>query len=154
VYDYDSNYIHAGAMLTRTGPSIIAAFKRAFKLLEARGCTPLLQRLDNKASRVLQIYMSEADFDFQLAPPHIHRRTVAERATRTFNNHFISRISSTNTNFMLNLWEKLLPQGLLTPNLPRRSRINHQLSVQAQVQGAFDYSRTPLAPPGIDVLSH
>jgi hypothetical protein len=95
--------------------------------------------------------MTESNIDFQLTPPHVHRRNAAERAIRTFKNHFISGFSSINTNFPLNLWEKLLPQGLLIINLLRRSRINHPFSAQSQaqapvhgagcrVQGAFDFN--------------
>jgi hypothetical protein len=39
-------------------------------------------------------------------------------------------------------------------NLLRRSRINPQLLAYAQVFGAFDDNRTPLAPPGTRVLVH
>jgi hypothetical protein len=48
----------------------------------------------------------------------------------------------------------LLPQCLLTLNFLRRSRINPQLSAQAQINGAFDFNCTPLAPPGTMVLIH
>jgi hypothetical protein len=112
------------------------------------GFKPLLHCLDNEASHALKACMSEANIDFQLAPSHLHCRKAAERSIRTFNNHSIARLGSTNTNFTMNLWEKLLPQGLLTLNLLRCSIINHQLSVQAQVYGAFDFNRTPLAPAG------
>jgi hypothetical protein len=52
------------------------------------------------------------------------------------------------------MWDKLIPQCLITLNLLRRSRINPQLSSQAQINGAFDFNRTPLAPPGTKVLIH
>ena len=42
----------------------------------------------------------------------------------------------------------MLPQALLTLNLLRGSRINPQLSAQAQLHGPFDFNRTPLGPPG------
>jgi hypothetical protein len=90
--------------------------------------------------------------DFQLAPPQVHRRNAAERAICTFKNHFIAGLCSTNRDFLLNLWDKLLPQCLITLNLLRRSRINPQLSAQAHMHGAFDFNRTPLAPPGTKVL--
>jgi hypothetical protein len=54
----------------------------------------------------------------------------------------------------LNLWDKLLPQRPVTLNLLRRSRINPQLSAQAHINGAFDFNRTPPAPPGTKVLIH
>jgi hypothetical protein len=154
VYEYDGNYIHSEPMIDRTGPSIIAAYKKAVKLFESRGFKPLLQRLDNEASSALQNVMDDCGITFQLAPPHCHRRNAAERAIRTFKNHFIAGLCSTNRDFPLNLWDKLLPQCLITLNLLRRSRINPQLSAQAHMHGAFDFNRTPLAPPGTKVLIH
>jgi hypothetical protein len=98
--------------------------------------------------------MDEENIDFQLAPPQVHRRNAAERAIRTFKNHFIARLCSTNRDFPLNLWDKVLPQCLITLNLLRRSRINPQLSAQAHMHGTFDFNCTPLAPPGTKVLIH
>jgi hypothetical protein len=154
VYEYDSNYIHAEPMIDRTGPSIIAAYQRSIVFLQSRGFKPLLQRLDNEATGTLQDFLVASDIDFQLAPPHVHRRNAAERSIRTFKNHFIAGLCSTNPDFPLNLWDKLLPQCLITLNLLRRSRINPQLFAQAHINGAFDFNRTPLAPPGTKVLIH
>jgi hypothetical protein len=62
--------------------------------------------------------MEEQDIDFQLAPPHLHRRNAAERAIRTFNNHFIAGLCSTDPDMPLHLWwDKLVPQALITLNL-------------------------------------
>jgi hypothetical protein len=96
--------------------------------------------------------MDEADIAFQLALPHCHRRNAAERAIHTFKNHFIAGLCSTNSDFPLNLWDKLLPQCLLTLNLLRRSRINPQLSSEAHMNGAFKFNQTSLALPGTKVL--
>ncbi|KAI2497587.1 hypothetical protein MHU86_16893 [Fragilaria crotonensis] len=73
---------------------------------------------------------------------------------RTFKNHFISGLCSVDKNFPLHLWDKLLPQAELTLNLLRGSRINPSLSAHAQLHGAVDFNRTPIAPPGIRVLVH
>jgi hypothetical protein len=154
IYEYDSNYIHAEPMIDRTGPSIIAAYQRSIVFLQSRGFKPLLRRLDNEATGTLQDFLIASDIDFQLAPPHVHRRNAAERAIRTFKNHFIAGLCSTNPDFQLNMWDKLLPQCLVTLNLLRRSRINLQLSAQAHINGAFDFNRTPLAPPGTKVIIH
>jgi hypothetical protein len=58
------------------------------------------------------------------------------------------------TRTFLNLWGKLIPQALLTLNFICWSRINPQLYAQARVNGAFDYNRTPLAPPGTKIIDH
>jgi len=52
------------------------------------------------------------------------------------------------------LWDKLVPQAIITLNLMRSSNLCPQLSAYAHVHGAFDYNRTPLAPPGIKILAH
>ena len=92
--------------------------------------------------------------DFQLCPPHIHRRNATERAICTFKNHFIATLYGTDPGFNLALWDCILPQALLTLNLLRASHLNPNLSAYAQLYGAFDFNRTPLAPPGTKVMVH
>eukprot|EP00978_Attheya_sp_CCMP212_P022995 scaffold69577_cov29-Attheya_sp.AAC.1 len=154
LYDYDSNYIHVEPMPSRSKESILSAYKKALAILIRAGLRPKLQRLDNEASAILQEYMTKQEIDFQLVPPHIHRRNAAERAIRTFKNHFIAGLCSTDVNFPLHLWDRLLPQAMISLNLLRGSRLNPKLSAYAQVHGAFDFNRTPLAPPGTKVLVH
>eukprot|EP00978_Attheya_sp_CCMP212_P006284 scaffold14236_cov54-Attheya_sp.AAC.6 len=105
LYDYDSNYIHVEPMPSRSKVSILAAYKKALAILIRAGLRPKLQRLDNEASAILQEYMTEQEIDFQLVPLHIHRRNAAERAIRTFKNHFIAGLCSTDVNFPLHLWD-------------------------------------------------
>jgi hypothetical protein len=141
-------------MKSRTGSEHLAAFKRVQDLLKRRGLKPKLQKLDNEASKELLQFIQDEDIDYQVVPSNMHRRNAAERASRTFKNHFISTLCGTDPNFPLHLWDRLLPQALLTLNLLRASRINPRLSAQAQVHGAFDYNRTPLGPPGTLALVH
>jgi hypothetical protein len=58
-------------------------------------------------------YMTNEGVDFQLVPPHIHYRNAAERAIHTFKNHFIAGLCSTNKDFPLHLWDRLLPQAII-----------------------------------------
>ena len=39
-------------------------------------------------------------------------------------------------------------------NLLRASRLNSKLSAYAQLEGTFDFTRTPLAPPGMRIIIH
>jgi hypothetical protein len=154
VYDYDSNSILVEPMRSRTGPCILAAFQVIHARLVAAGLRPQLQRLDNECSAALKSFLRDETVDFQLVIPRDHRRNAAERAIRTFKNHFIAGLCSVDKNFPLHLWDKLLPQAEITLNLLRGSRINPKLSAHAQMNGHFDFNRTPLAPPGIRVLVH
>eukprot|EP00978_Attheya_sp_CCMP212_P006676 scaffold15489_cov53-Attheya_sp.AAC.4 len=111
--------------------------------LSQNSLQPKLQRLDNEASAILQQFMTEQDIDFQLAPPHLHRRNAAERSIRTFKNHFIAGLCSTNPSFPLHfLWDHLVPQALISLNLMQGPCLNPKLSAQAQIHGAFDFNRT------------
>jgi hypothetical protein len=147
LYDFDSNSIHAEPIPDRTAESILAAFTVTHAKLVTAGLRPKLHRLDNECSTILKQFMLDEDIDFQLTPPGMHRRNAAERAIRTLKNHLIAGICSTNPDFPLHLWDRLLPQCLLTLNLLRSSRINPAISAWAQVNGPIDFNRTPLAPP-------
>ena len=52
------------------------------------------------------------------------------------------------------LWDKLIPQEIITLNLLRDSHLNPRLSAYSQLHVAFNFNRTPLAPPGTKVLVH
>ena len=154
LYDYDSNSIHVAPMRTKNAADILEAFQSIHKILVNAGLRPKLQRLDNECSNILLDFMATNSIQPQLVPPGVHRANAAERAIRTFKNHFISGLCSTDPNFPLHLWDLLLPQAQLTLNLLRGSRINPNLSAQAQVFGQFSYNATPLAPPGSHILIH
>jgi len=110
--------------------------------------------LDNECSNALKDYMTEQNIDYQLVPPTVHRRNSAERAIRTFKNHFVAGLCSVDRDFPMHLWDKLLPQAELTLNILRGSRLNPKLSAWAQLNGTYDFNRTPIAPPGTRVLVH
>jgi hypothetical protein len=154
LYDYDSNYIFAAPIPSTKSKAVAEAHDRMFATLTAAGLKPKLLLLDNAASKVLKQYLTSSSMDFQLVPPHNHRRNAAERAIRTWKNHFIAILAAADDGFPLHLWDMLVPQANITLNLLRGSRINPNLSAYAQIHGFFDYNRTPLAPPGTRVLAH
>ena len=154
VYEYDSNAILVRPSCNRTATEIKSAFQNVVHYLTIRGLRPRLHTLDNEASTILRDYLRAEDVEYQLVPPHIHRRNSSERAIRTFKNHFIAGLASTDPNFPLSNWCRLLPQAELTLNLLRASRLNPKLSAYAQLEGTFDFTRTPLTPPGTHVIIH
>jgi hypothetical protein len=48
----------------------------------------------------------------------------------------------------MHLWCRLIPQATTTLNLLCQSHINPRLLAEAQLNGAFDFNKTPLALPG------
>ena len=49
---------------------------------------------------------------------------------------------------------KLVPQCIMTLNLPLKSIINPKLSAYSQMEGAFGFNKIPLAPVGMKVIFH
>jgi hypothetical protein len=98
--------------------------------------------------------MTTNNIQYQLTPAGLHRRYLAKRAIQTFKNHYIAGLCSCHPDFPLNLWDKLIPQAVLTLNLLRPARLNPRLSAHAYVHGQFNYADTPIAPPGIKVQAH
>jgi hypothetical protein len=154
LYNYDSNSIFAQPFKNRTALCILGAYKTFHEHLTQAGLKPRLQRLDNECSQILKQFMHEQEVDFQLVPPGMHRQNAAKRGIRTFQNHFIAGLCSVDKDFPLHLWDKLFPQAKITLNLLRASRINPNVSAYAQLNGPFDFTRTPLGPPGCRILPH
>ena len=98
--------------------------------------------------------MKARNINYQLVTPHVHQRNAAERAIRTFKNHFVAGLATTNKRFPLHLWDRLLEQAEITLNLLRPARNNPAKSAYAIMNGEFDNNRMPLASPGTKVLVH
>jgi hypothetical protein len=152
LYDFDSNAILAEPMKTRSDDDALRAYAALYQTLTARGCKPSLNILDNEASRAIKRAITKTGATYQLVEPHNHRVNAAERAIRTFKNHFIAGLCSTDPSFPVYLWDELVPQALLTLNFLRTSRLNPGLSAYNQLFSVFDFNRTPLAPPGTRAL--
>jgi hypothetical protein len=145
-YDYDSIIFLSAPMKNRGDKDMIREFDILIQSLIIRSVKPHFQRLDNEVSLALRNYLTKQGIHYQLSPPHINRRNNAERVIQTFKNHFIAGLYSVDPTFPLKLWDKLLPQATIMLNLWRQSRINPRMSAYAQLNGNFDFNRTPLAP--------
>jgi hypothetical protein len=154
LYDYDSNSILAQPIKDRTAPELLKTFQVMEQELVARGLKPKLMKLDNEASKLLKAYLHQQDITFQLVPPYSHRRNSAERAIRSFKDHLIAGLCSTEKYFPMHLWDILLPQAVMPLNMLRTSRINPKLSAAPHVFGQYDFNRPPMAIPGARIIAH
>ena len=66
--------------------------------------------------------MKEDNIDYQLVSPHIHYKTLAERAIQTFKSHFIAGLASLDLDFTISEWDRLIPQAELTLNILKAVR--------------------------------
>jgi hypothetical protein len=125
-------------MKSRSASEWVKSYDIVHQELTIKGFKPKLQTLDNEASAALKNFFTVNDIAYQLVPPHCHRRNAAERAIRTFKEHFVAGISSVDPSFPLHLWDRLLPQAEITLNLLRTLRLHPQLSAAAHFHGIVD----------------
>jgi hypothetical protein len=55
--------------------------------------------MDNEAYVALKKYFTEKEINYHLVPPHCHRAYAAERAIRTFKEHFKSCLAAVDMAF-------------------------------------------------------
>jgi hypothetical protein len=141
-------------MKSKSGAEWARAFGVVFDEMTAKGFKPKLQTMDNEASADLKKYFMEKEMSYQLVPPHCHRTNAAERAIRTFKEHFKACLVTVNPDFPAHLWDRLLPQAEITLNLLRSSRLHPQLSAAAHYHGLIDYNKNAFGPPSCKIIAH
>jgi hypothetical protein len=155
LYHQDTNSVHAVAIPNRKAASIRDAWESTHKTLVQHGHSPELHILDIKCSQALKDAFQKYIINFQQVPPKEHCVNAAERAIRTFKNHFVSVLCTVDSQYPLTEWDRLLPQTLLTLNLLHSSRIHpFALSAHASLFGNFDFNRTLIAPSGTKIIAH
>ena len=154
LYNYDSNVILAEAIKGRTDKKLIDGYEILYARIRKGGVEPVMQRLDNEASKALVHAIESKKLKYQLASPYSHRMNPAERAVQSFKNHFISNLHGTDTTFPANQWDRIIPQCEMTLNMLQRSRINPNISAYNQMFELYDYNSHPLAPLGTKAFVH
>jgi hypothetical protein len=153
-YDVDANYIDAEPLRNHADSQMISAYRNLWERTNrGRETKPKLHILDNEASEAFKSAIKE-NCDLQLVPPDTHRRNLAERAIQTFKSHFISILAGVDPSFPMSLWDRLIPQAVMTLNLLRNSHKTPTISAYQHVNGIFDYNKLPLAPLGCLVEIH
>ena len=128
-YHVDGNLILQQPFKTKSDAHWLAAYNTIMTCLAAKGLSVDLQIMDNEASAAFKQAITFVwRAKFQLVPPDMHRRNRAERAIRTFKDHFLAILAGVDKSFPPYLWDLLLPQAELTLNLLRQSTINPKIS--------------------------
>jgi hypothetical protein len=140
-YISDCNYVKVIFMKSRSASEWVKSYGSIHQELTVKGFKPKLQTLDKEASTSLKNYSTVNDIAYQLVSPHCHRRNAAERAFRTFKEHFVAGLSSVDPSFPLHLWDRLFPQAEITLNLLWTFWLHPQLSAAAHYHGLVDYNK-------------
>ncbi len=104
----DSNTILVEVMKNHTTGEMIRAYQALVDCLHSAGVTPKMHILDNECPAEFKERIQLNNMQYQLVPPHDHRRNIAEKAIQVFKAHFISIFCSTDKVFPLHLWDRLL----------------------------------------------
>jgi hypothetical protein len=138
MYHYETNAILATPVAGLDDKSIFKAYKMQFDNLTSKGHKPKIDIMDNQATKHIKAFLTEQQCQLQLVEPHNHRLNAAERAIQTFKDAFIAALVTTNSDFPLQLWDKITPEVQNTLNMMRASHINPTISVYEQLNGPYD----------------
>ena len=145
-YHSDGNYIHGIPVKNRTASMLTHVWEKLHRIFAKVGTAPSVWVLDSEISTDLIAAFTKHITDYQLVPPHSHRRNQAELAIQTYKNHFKAGLASMDPQFSLSEWDRVIPQANITLNLLRASRSNPNLSAHTYIHGTFNFAATPLAP--------
>ena len=147
--DIDSNYIAMQPMRSRETAELIRTYKIIMERLAKQGIKPKKQILDNEAPQAyLDAIDEEYNMEWELVPPHNHRRLIAEQAIQTAKAHLIANILGCDPTFPMREWHRLMPHIEMTLNMLRASNVRPMISAHSYVHGIHDYNKMPLAPIG------
>jgi hypothetical protein len=108
LFSDDANGILAQPVKNRSEQELVTAIKKLQRIKRVN--LPLrFHILDNECSSSLRTYLTNNNITYQLVPPYYHRQNPVERAIQIFKDHLVAGIASTNPQFPLDLWDKLLP---------------------------------------------
>ena len=90
----------------------MVAYNNIMQNLKDRNMLVHLQMLDNEARKEYKTIIKDKwNIKYQLVPSQSHHQNAAERAIRTFKDHFISILVGVADDFPRLHWEQLLPQA-------------------------------------------
>ena len=128
-YHCNSNTILQAPFVNRKDKHRIRAYNSIIQKLADRGHHLEIKILDNEVSAEFKKKIkNDWGATYQLVPPNVHRRNIAERVIRTFKAHFLEILTWVDPDFPKYMWDNLLVQTELTINLLRQTTLNPRMS--------------------------
>ena len=140
LYYYDTNAILSRKINNKQVAGISDAFQYLYNILKAKINDPNLYIIDNEASSKMKEEMIKYEISYQLAPPHMHRRNAAKRDIWNFKNHFVAVFATTDPEFPIIKWYRLLDQAVTTLNLLQNSCFKPNISAYVCKFGQYDFN--------------
>ncbi len=142
-YVYDANYIRSIPIKSRSKEELLPAYHEVYEWLSVRGFKPLLHKMDNETSHEVEQFIQGQQTRLQYTPPDMHHTNPAERAIRTWKNHFLAGIAGLPKSFPIANWCRLTQQCNATLNMLRPCCQNSLLSAHEALEGSFSFDATP-----------
>ncbi len=124
LYHYASNAILATLIAGLDDMIIFQAYKTYFEDLLAKGYKPKLNIMDNQATKHIKKFLTKNNCKMQVVEPHNHHVNATEHAIQPFKVAFITALTTIDSDFPLQLWDKLTPQVQDTLNMLQVSQID------------------------------
>ncbi len=138
LYKIDGNYINSEPMKDNKDNSLIKVYNTLWARVTKSGkVKPTVHILDNDASALFKESIKK-NCDLQLVPLYTHRKNLAKCAIQTFKNHFIAILERLDPSFPMTLWDRLLPQTILTLNMLWQAKADPSVSAYQFMHGEFD----------------
>jgi hypothetical protein len=152
LFHYESMVILATPIAGLDNVSIFNAYKRYFKNLTAKGFKPKLNVMDNQATKHIEKILTKNDCKLQVIEPHNHQVNATKCAIQTFKAAFIAALATTDSDFPLQLWDRLTSRAEVTLNMLRALQTDPSKSAYEILNGPHDWNHYPLAPLGCKAI--
>jgi hypothetical protein len=117
-------YIHVELMKDKSAAEYLRAMRLIYLFFSTKGHKPAFQSLDNETSAVMEAFLTEeAKVTFQYVPSGTHRRLRAERAIRSWKNHFLATLATA---------DKEMPTNIYGTNLSCKQNLLSLISARIQ----------------------
>ena len=104
--------------------------------------------MDNECLKAIKKFIQKEEVDIQLVKPHNYRVNAAEPAVKAVKYLTVLSLKTVDPTCPLRLWCDFVPQVQNTLNMLRTSRRNINISAYEDMEGVFNWNKTPLAPLG------
>ena len=135
-------------MKGRTDEHMVAVFRDIYDYLRKSFLTPALHVMDKEFSMAIKNFIKKEKVDIQLVESHNHRVNAAGPTVKAAKCHTIAGLATVDIAYPLRLWCKFVPQIQDTLNMVRSSRRDSTIFADEDMEGLFDWNRTPIAPLG------
>ena len=109
-----------------------------FDKLAVKGFKPKLNVMDNQATKYIKQILTNNKCKLQLVEPHNKWVNAEEQAIQTFKDAFILALATTDSDFPIQLWDKLTGQVQDTLNMMRALRVNPTILAYKALHGPYN----------------